>query len=99
MPLYAMLSTLTDEGRKSLRNNPSRLVEVNKEIEGMGAKLVSQYAAIGVWDFITILEAPDNLTIADISVQLGARGTVQIQTVPLLEVDRFIGKLQASAKK
>ena len=99
MPLYAMLSTLTDEGRKSLRNNPSRLVEVNKEIEGMGAKLVSQYAAIGAWDFITIVEAPDNLTVADISVQLGARGTIQIQTVPLLEVNRFIDKLQASSKK
>lgn len=99
MPLYAMLSTLTDEGRKTLRNNPGRLVEVNKEIEEMGARLVSQYAALGAWDFITILEAPDNLIVADISVQLGARGTVHIQTVPLLEVEQFIGKLKASAKK
>lgn len=94
MPLYAMLSTLTDEGRKTLRNNPGRVQEVNQEIETMGAKLISQYASLGSCDFITILECPDNLTVADVSVQLGARGTVQIQTIPLLEVGELIGKLQ-----
>jgi uncharacterized protein with GYD domain len=95
MPLYAMLSTLTDEGRKSIRSNPGRILEVNRELEGMGAKVLSQYAALGACDFLTILEAPDNLTIADISIQLGSRGTVQIQSIPLLGVDELIEKLQA----
>jgi len=95
MAHYAMLSSLTDEGRKTLRSNPGRVQEVNKEIEAMGAKVVTQYATLGEHDFLTILEAPDNLTVADISVQLGSRGTVQIRTVPLIEVADFIAKLQA----
>ena len=95
MPLYAMLSTLTDEGRKTLRNNPGRVQEVNQEIETMGAKLISQYASLGSCDFITILECPDNLTVADISVQLGSRGTVQIQTIPLIEVEAMMDKLRS----
>ena len=95
MAHYAMLSTLTDEGRRTLRSNPGRVQEVNKEIEAMGAKVVTQYATLGDYDFLTILEAPDNLTVADISVQLGSRGTVQIRTVPLIDVADFIAKLQA----
>lgn len=96
MPFYAMLSTLTDEGRKTLKNNPNRILEVNKEVEGMGAKVVSQYAVVGACDFITVVEAPDNLTVANISVQLGSRGTVQIQTFPLIEVETFIKKLKSN---
>ena len=87
-------ATLTDEGRKTIKNNPSRISEVNREVEEMGAKVLSQYATLGVCDFLTILDAPDNLTVADISVQLGSRGTVQIQTVPLIEVEEFIDKLK-----
>lgn len=95
MAHYAMLSTLTDEGRRTLRSNPGRVQEVNREIEAMGAQVVTQYATLGDYDFLTILEAPDNLTVADISVQLGSRGTVQIRTVPLIEVGDFIAKLQS----
>jgi len=95
MALYAMLSSLTDEGRKTIQENPDRIQEVNREVEAMGAKVLSQYATIGPFDFITIMEASDNLTMADISVKLGSRGTVQIQTVPLIEVQEFVDKLKA----
>ena len=96
MALYAMLSVLTDHGRKTIKENPGRIREVNKEIEAMGAKVISQYAALGTCDFVNIVEAPDNLTVANLSVQLGSRGTVQIQTIPLIEVDEFISRLKAS---
>ncbi len=96
MPLYAMLSTLTDEGRKTIQKNPGRIPEVNKEIEKMGVRVISQYAALGAFDFINIVEAPDNLTVANLSVQLGARGTIQIQTVPLIEVEAFIRKIKSN---
>ena len=96
MPLYAMLSVLTDEGRKTIKNNPSRIQEVNKELESMGAKVISQYAALGPYDFISIIEAPDNLTVANLSVQLGSRGTVHLQTCPLLDVKEFIQKIKSS---
>ncbi|MFH1571683.1 MAG: GYD domain-containing protein [Gemmatimonadota bacterium] len=95
MALYALLSTLTDEGRRTVKTNPVRVREVNREVEEMGAKVVTQYAALGGFDFLTIVEAPDNLTVANISVQLGSRGTIQIQTIPLIEVDDLIGRLKA----
>jgi len=95
MALYALLSSLTDEGRKTVKANPGRVREVNHEVEDMGAKVVSQYAALGAFDFLTIIDAPDNLTVADISMQLGSRGTIQIQTIPLLEVDDFLAKVGA----
>ena len=94
MPLYAMLSTLTDEGWKTIKNNPGRIQEVNQEVEGMGVRLISQYAALGAYDFISIVEAPDNLSAANMAVQLGSRGTVQIRTIPLLDVEAFIGKIK-----
>ena len=76
MATYIMLSTLTDEGRKTLKERPERLQEVNREIEAMGARVTQQYAVLGGYDFINILEAPDNETIARICVELGSRGTV-----------------------
>jgi uncharacterized protein with GYD domain len=94
MATYIMLSTLTDDGRKTLKSNPSRIKEVNKEIEGMGAKVVAQYAVLGPYDFINVVEAPDNSTIAKISVELGSRGTVQFLTMPALPIDDFIKTLK-----
>jgi uncharacterized protein with GYD domain len=81
MPIYIMMSRLTNEGRKTIKNNPERIKEVDKEIENMGAKVLAQYATLGMFDFINILEAPDNETIAKVSTELGARGTIDIMTV------------------
>jgi len=94
MATYIMLSTLTDDGRKTLKSKPSRIKEVNKEIEGMGAKVVAQYAVLGPYDFVNVVEAPDNSTIAKISVELGSRGTVQFLTMPALPIDDFIKTLR-----
>ncbi len=80
MATYIMLSTLTDEGRKTLKERPERLQEVNREIEAMGARVTHQYAVLGGYDFVNIMEAPDNETVARISVELGSRGTVQLTT-------------------
>lgn len=89
MATYIMLSTLTDEGRKTLKERPERLQEVNREIEAMGARVTHQYAVLGGYDFINILEAPDNETIARISVELGSRGTIVLTTLPALPVETF----------
>lgn len=95
MAHYIMLSTLTDEGRKTMKNRPERIKEVNKEIEAMGARVVSQYAVLGPYDFVSVVEAPDNLTIARVSMELGARGTVQIMTLPAIPVEEMVKKLRA----
>ncbi len=93
MAIYILLSTLTDEGRKTISGRPERIQEVNKEIEAMGAKVVDQYAVLGVYDFISVVEAADNETVARISVELGARGTIQITTLPAIPVPEFIESL------
>lgn len=84
-----MLSTLTDEGRKTVKMRPERIKEVNKEIEKMGAKVIAQYAVLGLYDFVNIIEAPDNDTITRISVELGSRGTVKLLTLSAIPVDKF----------
>lgn len=94
MATYIMLSTLTDEGRKTLKERPERLQEVNREIEAMGARVLQQFAVLGMYDFVNILEAPDNETIARISVELGSRGTVSLTTLPALPVDAFTQMLK-----
>ena len=90
MGLYVMLTNLTDEGRKTVKEKPERIKEVNKEVEKMGVKILSQYALLGAYDFVNILEAPDNHTIAKVAVELGSRGTLNTTTLAALSVDEFI---------
>jgi uncharacterized protein with GYD domain len=81
MPTYVMLTNLTADGVRTLKNNPGRVAEVNNEVEQIGAKILAQYATLGQYDFITIVEAPDDQTMAKISVELGSRGTMTSQTL------------------
>jgi uncharacterized protein with GYD domain len=81
MALFVMLTTLTPDGVKTLKSNPNRVGEVNKEVEQIGAKVISQYATLGRYDFVTIVEAPDEKTMAKVSVELGSRGTMSSQTL------------------
>ncbi|MFH1031376.1 MAG: GYD domain-containing protein [Chloroflexota bacterium] len=90
MPIYVMLTTLTDEGRKTLKDHPMRIKEVNHEVESMGAKILAQYALLGQYDFVNILEAKDNKTMARVAMQLGSRGTLQTLTMAAMSVDDFI---------
>ncbi|HAR96850.1 MAG TPA: GYD domain superfamily [Deltaproteobacteria bacterium] len=94
MPPYILMSTLTDEGRKTIKNNPERIEAVNKEIEQMGVKVLAQYAVLGPYDFISILDAPSNEVIAKVSMELGARGTVHIITLPAIPIPEFVKKLK-----
>ncbi len=90
MPLYVLLSNLTDEGKKTVKERPQRIMEVNKEIEQFGAKVLAQYAVLGPYDFISVVRAPDNKAIAKVSMELGSRGTIQILTMPVIPVKEFI---------
>ena len=94
MATYVMLTTLTDEGRKSIKENPGRIKEVNKEIEAMGIKILAQYAILGPYDFINILDAANNEAISKLAVELGARGTLQTMTMAAMTLDDFIGGLR-----
>jgi uncharacterized protein with GYD domain len=95
--MYIMLSTLTDDGRETIRKRPERITEVNAEIEALGATLVSQWAVLGPYDFVNVVEAPDNETIVRLSIELGSRGTVQFLTMPAFPVDEFVSMLQPKA--
>jgi len=94
MAYYVVLSTLTDEGRETIKENPKRILEVNKELEKLGVKVREQFAVLGPYDFVNIVEAPDNMTIMNMSVELGARGSVHLLTMPAIPVDEFIKKLK-----
>lgn len=94
MPYYILLSDLTDEGRKTVKEKPQRIKEVNKELEAFGVKVLSQYAVLGSYDFVNIVEAPNNETIARVSVELGSRGTVKITSMAAIPIDQFIASLK-----
>ena len=94
MATFIMLSNLTDEGAKTLKQTPARLQEVNKEIEKLGAKVTAQYAVLGPYDFVNIVEAPDNETIARISAELSARGSVRLMTLAAIPVANFVRNLK-----
>jgi uncharacterized protein with GYD domain len=94
VPLYLMLTTLTEKGVQTLNSNPGRLREVNRDIEELGAKIVHQWASIGEYDFVNIVEAPNDVTLAKISVMLGARGSSRIESLPLLAVDDVLAALE-----
>jgi uncharacterized protein with GYD domain len=90
MPLYVMMTNLTDEGRKTVKTNPQRIKEVNKEVESMGVKVIAQYVTLGQYDFINIVEAPNNETIAKVATELGSRGTLHTSTLAALTLDDYI---------
>ena len=93
MPTYILLSTLTPEGRRTLHRDPDRMEQVNQEITDFGCRVVAQYAVLGSYDFVTIVEAADNETVAHLSVDLASRGTVHITTLPAIPVDSLVQKL------
>lgn len=94
MPTYIMLTTLTTEGAHTLHANPDRLTAVTDEVASFGCKVIAQYAVLGPYDFVTIVDAPDNETIAHLSVDLGSRGTAKIQTLPAIALEALTAKLK-----
>ena len=93
MPIYILLSRLNTQGVQTLRSNPDRLREVNTDVEELGAKVLHQWAVLGEWDFVNVVEAPDTATIARVSVALGARGSTKIETLPALTIDELLTAL------
>ena len=89
MAIYVMLTTLTEEGGRAIKEHPQRIKDVNKEVEAMGVKILAQYAVLGPYDFVNILEAPDNKTIAKVAVELGSRGTLKTMTMAAMNIDEF----------
>src|SRR5438270_1198653 len=96
MGLYVMLSTLSESGRKVLRERPGWIKKVNADVQRMGARVVAQYAVLGPYDFVTVIDAPSNAAISRISVELGARGGVQGMTMAAIPLDQFIDGLQTN---
>ena len=88
-----MLSTLTPEGVQTVKNNPQRIREVNKELEQLGATVKAQWAVLGQFDFINVVEVPDEKTMARVSLELGSRGTGRYETLAAIPIDDFIASL------
>jgi uncharacterized protein with GYD domain len=93
MATFVMLTNLTAEGVQTLKNNPKRVQEVNKEVEQLGVKVKEQWATLGPYDFISVVEAPDEKTMAKVSVELGSRGTMTSQTLAAIPAEEFANAL------
>jgi uncharacterized protein with GYD domain len=90
MPTYVILSNLSEQGLQTLRANPDRLREVNRDVEELGAKVLHQWFLLGPYDFVNVVEAPDATTMAKISVAIGARGSTNMQSYEAIEVEQFL---------
>ena len=93
MPTYIMLSNITDEGAKTLKRKPEGIKEVNSELEKAGVKVLSQWVTLGPYDFVNVVEAADNTKVAQVSLELAARGTIKLITLPAVDVDELIQSL------
>jgi uncharacterized protein with GYD domain len=93
VPTYVMLTQLTPEGVQTVKNNPSRIKEVNKEVESLGASVKAQWATLGQYDFVNIVEAPDEATMTRVSMELGSRGTARYESLAAIPIDEFIAAL------
>lgn len=94
MATFVMLSTLTDEGAKTIKTNPERIREVNRELEQLGATVTAQYAVLGPYDFVSVVEARDLATITRVSAELASRGSVKLTTLAAVPIDDFITSLK-----
>ena len=99
MPIYVMLSQLTPEGGKTLHDKPERIKEVDREVRNYGCEILTQYALLGAYDFVTIFEAPDNETVARLSIDLSSRGTVKITSLPAIPIDQLVRSLKSRKSK
>ncbi len=93
MPTFILMTTLTPEGVQTLKNNPARIREVNREVEQLGATVKAQWAVLGHYDFVNVIEAPDEKTIARVSLELGSRGTARYESLAAIPIDEFIAAL------
>ncbi len=93
MPTFVLLSTLSADGVASLKGNPSRVQQVNAQIEAMGARILHQWALLGPYDFITVIDAADAVTVARIAVEIGARGSTRIQSLPAIPIEEFLAAI------
>lgn len=94
MHTYAMLTTLGPDGWATVRENPERIREVTREVEAMGLKVVAQYALMGQYDFLNVIESPDEATMARAAITLASRGTMRTTTLQAISVDELIQSLQ-----
>ena len=93
MPTYILLTTLTPEGVQTIKNNPQRIREVNREVEQLGAEVKAQWATLGAFDFVNVIEAPDDKTMSKVSLELGSRGTARYQSLAAIPIDEFIAAI------
>ena len=94
MPIFILLSTLSQQGVQTIKSNPERLRQVNKDVEELGCRVLHQWATLGSFDFVSVVEAPDIATVAKVSVSLGARGSTKIETLPALDIEEFLRTLE-----
>ena len=90
MPTYLMFATLSPQGLQTLRATPERLFEVNRESEALGVRVLQQWALLGPYDILSVVDAPDREAVMQLSAKMAARGSAQVVTLPVLEIEDFL---------
>ena len=98
MPTYAMLTTLGPDGWETLRQKPDRIREVRSEVEALGLKVICQYALLGQYDFLNVIEAPDEQAMAKAAIMLAARGTMRTTTMQAIPVEELVETLKVTTR-
>jgi uncharacterized protein with GYD domain len=93
MATYLMFATLTPEGVRTLKHNPERIREVNREVEELGVRVREQWATLGEFDFVSVVEAPDDRAMARLSVELSSRGTASYRSCAAIPLEDFLSTL------
>jgi uncharacterized protein with GYD domain len=98
MAYFLQLMNLTDKGRQNFSEDPDWIKQLDKEIENLGAKILTQYALLGQYDFVNIIEAPSDEIAAKIAIRLSATGTVQPLTLAAISLDKLIDTLRQNQR-
>jgi uncharacterized protein with GYD domain len=93
MRTFLLLSSLSPQGLQTLAATPERLFEVNREIERLGGRVVKQWALLGAYDFLSVVEAPDAITITRLTIELTSRGSASFEVLAAIPIDELIESL------
>ena len=86
MPLYFLLGTMTSTGQKLLHDNHDLVVEATRNIAVDGAEIMGQYAVLGRYDYLMMVEADDNGAVARLSLEMGVRAGLHMETLPAIAI-------------
>jgi uncharacterized protein with GYD domain len=93
MAIYITLFKWTDQGRSKTSDLPQRAGEVEKKLEAGGVKVLGNYTTMGQYDQVSVVDAPDDATVAKFLMMIAGRGNAISETMRAFTMDELKGLL------